>query len=124
MREMKLYDMLKADFYFENEKGRLLQLVHKDYSQVNVLTSFAGSERGGHYHKETEEAFFIIEGTMELLLYRGDEREKATFHKNDFFVIHPYVVHEMKFPEDCMMIALYTKPVERADGTKDIYIVE
>lgn len=121
---MKLYDLLKVDFYLENEKGRLLQLVHKDYSQVNVITSFAGTERGGHYHKETEEAFFIIEGSIELLLYCGDEREEITFHKNDFFVIHPYVVHEMKFPEDCMMIAMYTTPVERDDGSKDIHIAE
>ena len=120
---MKLYDILEVDFFYEDNKGRLLQLVHDNFKQFNVITTFAGNERGGHYHKDTEEAFFIIDGSMEVTLRTLDnaQKETITFKKNDFFVIYPNVVHDMKFYEDCFMIAMYTTPVERDDGSKDIH---
>lgn len=117
----RLYDWMTVDFFHEDEKGRLLQLVHEGFGQFNVITSKAGVSRGGHYHKDTEEAFFIIDGTMKVRLYLGEKAETVTLTKNDFFVIHPFVTHYMDFPEGCMMIAMYTTPVEREDGSKDIH---
>ena len=118
---MKLYDNMEVDFIHEDEKGRLIQLVHEGFKQFNIITSKAGSQRGAHYHKDTEEAFFICDGTMNLRLSNGGFEENLVFKKNDFFVIHPYVMHYMDFPEDCTMVAMYTNPVERPDGTKDIH---
>lgn len=121
---MKLYDILEPDFIFKNEKGLLTQLVHEGYEQVNVLVSHAGTERGGHYHKDTKEAFYVVEGSVDLLLYKDNEREEVRFRKGEFFVIHPYVIHEMSFSEECTMVAMYTKYVERDNGEKDIHIAE
>ena len=121
---MKLYDEIAVDFSYKDKKGKLLQLVHEGYNQVNVITTNAGEERGGHYHANTEEAFYIISGSVEITMFKGDEKVVRLFGEDDFWVIHPYVVHEMKFPEKCLMVALYTNPVERDDGTKDIIIVE
>ncbi len=117
----RLYDMLEVDFFHEDEKGRLLQLVHDGYKQINVITTQKGKDRGDHYHKNTEEAFFIIEGKMIVRFSNGGFEETREFSKNDFFVIHPYVNHYMTFPEDCVMIAMYTNPVELPNGTKDIH---
>ena len=47
--------------------------------------------------------------------------ESAVFHAGDFFSIGPYVSHSMFFPEDCVMVQMYDRPVEQPDGKKDIY---
>lgn len=116
-----LYKLLKPDFEFRDERGKLVQLVHAGYEQVNVLESYAGTLRGGHYHKESREVFYVADGSVDVSFIRGEEREDRTFHSGEFFLIYPEVVHSMSFPEDCTLIAMYDKCVERADGKKDIH---
>lgn len=41
-----------------------------------------------------------------------------------FFEIEPRVIHRMRFPENCVLVAMYDVPIERPDGTKDIYASE
>ena len=47
-----------------------------------------------------------------------------TFKEGEFFEIVPFVLHNMYFPEDCLMVQMYDIPVENEDGTKDIYMEE
>ena len=54
---MELLEKLRVDFDFHDSRGRLTQLVHEGYEQINVLVSLSGSERGGHYHKVSNECF-------------------------------------------------------------------
>ena len=61
---MELYERVRPDFEFSDTRGALVQLVHEGYEQVNVLTTRAGVTRGGHYHKETAEAFFVVDGRV------------------------------------------------------------
>ncbi len=56
---MNLFEMLEEDFKYEDEKGKLVQLVHKGYSQFNILQSKKGSSRGGHFHRHSVEAFLL-----------------------------------------------------------------
>ena len=114
--------LLKPDFYFEDDRGKLVQLFHEGYEQVNVLISHKGVNRGGHYHKVSNEAFFIVKGQVELTIKDTDgNKRKHELKENDFFRVSPYQVHSMYFPEDCIMIGMYDICVEKADGSKDIY---
>lgn len=112
---------LEADFRHSNESGSLVQLVHEGWHQVNVLESLHNTERGGHYHKENKEAFYIIRGKLLLTLEHGDEHEETEFHEGDMFMILPYLKHRFFFLEDTLMVAMYSGMVERPDGKKDIY---
>lgn len=120
-----LYRKLEKDFTFKDARGSLDQLVHDGYKQINVLVTKSGVTRGGHYHKKCTEAFYLIEGTVEVELRRYkdslDERERVQFGAGDFFEIAPYIVHSMYFPLDCVMVQMYDVPVESESGEKDIY---
>lgn len=116
-----MYEILKPDFTFQDDRGELVQLVHKGYEQINVLFSRKGTLRGGHYHKESREAFFVVSGCVELCLEQENGRETNVFQKGDFFLIQSYEIHSMSFPEDCTLVAMYDKRIEHEDGTKDIY---
>ncbi|MBO5353623.1 MAG: cupin domain-containing protein [Lachnospiraceae bacterium] len=118
-----LIKFIKPDFEFESEKGLLVQLVHAGWNQVNVLKSPKGSKRGGHFHKENEEAFYIIDGSVKLILDSDEEHEETNLKRGDMFMISPYLLHNFEFYEDTTMVSMYSKGVEHEDGTKDIYAV-
>lgn len=116
-----MYRELSADFRCRDSRGELVQLVHKGYEQVNVLRSVGGTFRGGHFHKQCREAFYVASGSVEVTLRDGRRSSEHRFAAGDFFEIEPWTVHSMRFPEDCILVALYDRTVEFADGTKDIY---
>lgn len=118
-----LYEILHPDFEFQDARGRLTQLVHTGYEQVNVVFSNAGVTRGGHYHKESREAFFVVSGSVKVSLSHGQACEERMFEKGEFFLIHPEVIHSMFYPEDCVLIAMYDRCVESENGEKDIHAV-
>lgn len=117
----ELYKLLTPDFTFEDDRGELVQLVHTGYEQVNMLVSRAGIVRGGHYHKHSREAFYVVSGSVALTFRKSERQEQRTFGRGDFFQIYPYVVHSMFFPEDCVLIGLYDHCVEGKNGEKDIF---
>lgn len=108
---------MKTDFHFKDDRGAIVQLVHEGYSQINVITSKKGVFRGGHYHKENEEAFYIVSGSVEVTV----NGEKIIFSNGDFFGIEPNDVHSFYFLEDTALVSMYSKGVEHPDGTKDIF---
>lgn len=116
-----MIEILKTDFEHCDDRGTLCQLVHKGYCQVNVVFSKAGTFRGGHYHKENNEAFYVVNGSFEIVCTKGTDREARVFRQGDFFQIPPYVVHSFNYLEDTLLIGLYDIGVEHLDGTKDIY---
>ena len=115
-----IVDSLTPEFLHKDSRGSLIQLVSHGYSQVNILISHSGVTRGGHFHKLCHEAFYVISGKVEVFLNKDDVAETVEFAAGDFFEIEPFTVHEMVFPEECVMAVLYDLPVETSEG-KDIY---
>ena len=115
-----MYRMLLPEFCHRDQRGSLVQLVSGGYAQVNVLKTYGGVTRGGHYHKRSTEAFYVVSGTTHVSFARGDESEERVFHSGDFFEVPPNTVHTLHFPEDCVLLALYDTPIETTEG-KDIY---
>lgn len=117
---MKLYTILHTDFEHADERGKLIQLVHEGYQQVNVLISGQGMLRGAHYHRLRREAFYVVSGSAVFTFTAGEQSETVLFRPGEFFAVEPNVVHSLYFPEGCVMVQLYDLPVELPDGTKDI----
>ncbi|MCI8322808.1 MAG: cupin domain-containing protein [Lachnospiraceae bacterium] len=114
--------VIKPDFEFQDERGFLLQLVHEGFRQFNIIFSRQGVFRGGHYHQENTEAFYVISGSFELTVKTENAvEEKYIFQKGEMFLIPPYVSHSFSYLEDTLIASMYDLGVERADGTKDIY---
>lgn len=109
--------VIKTDFEFTDERGTLVQLIHEGYRQINVITSRKGVVRGGHYHKQNEEAFYIVSGELEVEV----NGETARFQAGDFFGIEPFDMHSFRFLEDTVLVSMYSGGVELPDGSKDIF---
>ena len=116
-----LIEFVKPDFVFENEAGCLRQLVHGGWNQVNVINSVAGSIRGGHYHKQNRECFYIIEGSFKLTVWKDDIKEEYEIKKGDMFIMPEFVYHTFEYHEDTLLVAMYDNGVELDENTKDIW---
>lgn len=123
MEPMDMITFLEPDFSFSDERGFLIQLCRDGWKQINVSASMAGARRGGHYHKNNREAFFVIEGCIDIELELYGEKKVCVANKGDFFVIHPYVRHVFQYPVNTVAIAMYDKGVENDDDTMDIYSI-
>ena len=119
-----LIEFIKPDFTFENEAGRLNQLVHEGWTQVNAIFSAKDSIRGGHYHKYNKECFFVLAGSFRLTAYKDDLREEYEMKQGDMFIIPEYVAHDFAYHEDTYLVAMYDNGVELSDDVKDIWSVE
>ena len=112
--------IIEPDFIFEDDRGSLVQLVHEGYSQINVVTSKAGVERGNHFHKINREGFYVVEGAFTLEASLNGQKETYEFRKGDMFIIEPYVMHRFIYLDDTTLVAFYDKGVELPNGSKDI----
>lgn len=117
---------INPDFKFEDDRGCLVQLVHQGFSQVNYIRSKPGAIRGGHYHKDNKEAFYVISGSFRLVLIDNDTKlhEEHLIASGTFFIIEKNISHFFEFTSDTSLISMYDKGVENKDGTKDIFKTE
>ncbi|RKI40082.1 cupin domain-containing protein [bacterium D16-51] len=113
--------IVEPDFLFEDARGKLVQLAHAGFEQVNYVFSAGGSFRGGHYHKENAECFYVISGRFKIAVEMDGKREEHIFGAGDMFCVPPMAAHSFSYLEDTQLIALYDRGVEHPDGTKDIY---
>lgn len=112
--------LLKPDFEFGDDRGFLCQLVCKGYTQVNVVYSKAGAQRGGHHHALNNEAFYVVEGSFEVVAGDAKKEERFLFKKGDMFMIPKGIRHDFNYLEDSILVGLYDIGVELSDGSKDI----
>ena len=118
---MSLIRTINPDFCYNDDRGSLVQLVHEGYKQVNVITSKAGAQRGGHYHKDNDESFYVISGALRLDAYCDNESESREFYAGDFFGVGSNTSHSFTFLKDTILVSMYSHGVEHEDGTKDIF---
>lgn len=117
-----LIERINVDFEHRDDRGTLTQLVHRGYSQINVVTSRGGIFRGGHYHKYNTEAYYIIKGKCRVTARCGEEAESDVFVAGDFFRIGPYISHDFDYMEDSILVTMYSLGVEMDDGKMDSYV--
>lgn len=91
----------------------------------------AGAVRGFHYHRINREAFYIVKGRLEIAVWKVDSMsacdkesfEVSRYGEGDFFGIDSFVAHVFTYLEDVVLVSLYDRGVELADGGRDIWKV-
>lgn len=112
----------EPDFVFKDDRGSLKQLVSGQWNQINFITSVASSTRGGHYHKENREMFYVISGKFNLTLKTPNGPISFLMQPDDFFVIEKNVSHSFEFIDETSLIAAYDLGVVAKEPNKPIDI--
>lgn len=109
-------------FKFSDDRGKIIGISQGiAWKEINFFESDKGCVRGNHYHKETVEGFYVIDGEIEVCLedQKSGEKKNFTARKGDIFRINPYIVHAFTVKTDSKWINLLSK--EMVSMEKDIY---
>jgi dTDP-4-dehydrorhamnose reductase len=112
-------------FHFVDERGNFVGIFQgQRWEEINYIESITGSVRGKHYHKETREGFFIIDGKIRVYLMDITNNSKRVFiaRKSDIVIIEPNILHTFEMLENSRWINVLSKPLKgdvRDIHTKD-----
>ncbi len=103
--------IIKPLFEYTDERGTLIEIA----SGVNYHNRKKGYTAGRHYHKETEETFYVISGLVEMELknVNDSKTEKFIVRPNEGVLIPAYHYHSLHFLEDSQLIALLSKDFDK-----------
>ena len=110
--------ILSSYLYRADERGLFLGISQEQWIQeINYIETVAGVVRGNHYHTETWEVFFIIDGRVRVVVYHmnTENREEHFFEKGGIFFIEPYEVHTFYTLADAKWINMLSKPLKEED---------
>lgn len=108
---------------FEDDRGAIRDiLIGCDIDAVTILTCKAGSIRGNHYHKESIQYAYIIQGRLLCAAQTDDGPIKYVEVKVGDLVMNPAgEKHAFKALEDSCFLSLTKGPRQGQDFESDTY---
>ena len=119
---MRIFQSYKR---IEDGRGAFLGIINSgNWEEINYIETKAGQTRGGHYHKDTLELFFIVEGVIDVSVHDidGNSRQSLTVMKGSILIIDPKEVHTFVCRTDSKWINVLSKRID--DQFHDIHCVE
>lgn len=108
--------LLKPFHNFHDNRGEIKGIINNgNWEESNFIFSKKGSLRGNHYHKETTELIFVIEGKIEVILMDLISKKKIilVLEENSILKITPYTVHTFKVIRESKWINYLSKKFDK-----------
>ena len=102
---------------FEDERGKIFDLFENQVHHVGLITFSAGAVRAKHYHKQSIQYSYVLEGVVELIVCPKDEpskRETFEMPEGTAVSIQPGIVHAYRAKTSAAILDLTT--LSRADN--------
>ena len=106
-----------------DDRGTITDLlVDEPIEHVTLITSRQGAVRGNHYHKETTQWLYILEGRVQLLTQMPESPVQETvLEKGELIVNRPLERHAMLALEDSVILVFTCGPRGGQDYEQDTY---
>ena len=109
----------ESHFRHKDERGSIYGIINKgNWEEINFIKSKKGSSRGGHFHKNTKELFYILKGKIQIRIQEV-KNNKLVGKQNiievnpyDIFLIEPNYTHTFKIIEDAEWINILSKKID------------
>jgi len=107
----------------EDHRGYITDILTKEVIEyVTIISSVAGSERGHHYHKETYQYVYLLEGKMKMLAQMPDsEVVSQVLEPGDLALTVPMERHAMIALGDSLFLVFTRGPRGGEDYESDTY---
>ena len=115
-------NLIQPYFYYNDQRGKIVGIFQDlKWEEINYIESSKGSVRGNHYHKETLEGIFVIDGAIKVTLVDIANNSTRSFigKKGAAFIINPRILHTFELLENSKWINMLSKPF--VDKSKDIH---
>jgi len=108
--------LLDPSFEFTDHRGTIIEIINgKNWESINHHYRKKGCKCGGHYHKITEEYFYIVSGLLEVELQKTDGSEAQTIIVPPLkgLLVPTHYYHSTHFLEDTNMITLLSRAFDK-----------
>lgn len=114
--ESKLITIKKINPSFSDDRGSITDVLDKPISHVGLITFTKGAVRAKHYHKQSTQYDYIVNGKIRLVVCKpdGSEREDHVLEAGMATEVPPGIVHTYIAQEESSMIDITT--LSRADN--------
>ena len=92
--------------------GYELRFIQTERYAGKLLFIKAGSQLSLQYHEKKDEAFYVQEGTLELVLGRGAEQRVIRLGPGDSRHITPGTVHRFRAVSDTLLFEVSTPELD------------
>ena len=116
---------LQPNFEHRDQRGKFIEVWRgEEWREMNFFTIHAGLTRGGHYHKETRELFYVVEGECEMRLIdvRTGSESTFSFRKDDVVIVDPYELHYLTAHRESKIVSCLSLPHD--DKHPDVFTPE
>lgn len=100
--------ILETEFRHTDPRRTLNQLLTADIKQINLYEAQEGSILGDHFHKQTTEYFYLLQGTV---IYNN----QMTIDEGTMFVVYPEENHTLTCLTYVKLMSFLTKPYSEDD---------
>lgn len=110
----------------EDDRGRIVDLVVGEIiDAVTYLTLEPGAVRGNHFHKETTQWTFVVDGCITYAeANAGNNAKTFVGRRGDLFVSGPNVIHAVKADVASAIVVFTSGPRSGEAYEEDTYRVE
>ncbi len=108
---------------FEDSRGQITDIVEQiDFNGATIISSKAGSIRGNHYHKESVQYIYVLEGKMISRSKKMGEKLTEVVVKKGDLISHDYnEAHMFEAIEDTTFLVLSSGLRTGKDYEKDTF---
>ncbi len=119
-------EIVKIKKSFSDARGDIIDIVRAtNFEYATIITSKRGAVRGNHFHKETFQYAYIMNGRMRVATQMpGEEKKTSVLDPGDLIINTPLERHAFEAIEDCTMLVLTRGPRGGEDYEKDTFRLE
>ena len=108
---------------FNDDRGDIIDILkNSPVEYATLITARKHSVRGNHYHKETYQHLYVIEGKLRARVQMpGEEPQEAILVKGDLILNEPLERHAFEALEDSSFLVLTRGPRGGENYEKDTF---
>lgn len=115
--------VVKISPSFSDARGEIIDILRNCVTEyATLITSKKGAVRANHYHEQTFQYVYMLEGHMRVAAQMpGEQKEEVVLEKGDLIVNVPLERHAFEALDDCTMLVLTRGPRGGEDYEKDTF---
>ncbi|MAI59689.1 MAG: hypothetical protein CMM92_01555 [Rickettsiales bacterium] len=108
---------------FEDHRGAIRDIIAKERIDfVTIISNKKGAVRGNHYHKETVQYLYVLEGSILVASqFEGQELKKQILSEGDLLQNEALEHHAIESLEDSKLLILTRGPRGGDDYESDTF---
>ena len=97
---------------FEDGRGQIIDILKNEVVEyATIITSRKGAVRGNHFHKDTYQHLYVLDGKLRVVVQMpGEQPQEAILEQGDIVVNVPLERHAFQAIEDTTFLVLTRGP--------------